>query len=158
MTLTHLDWVYAGAAGLAAVTLFVFLRLRNRDPERIERRRRERIERIGRLGQCEILEILEVEAAAPSFGLRARLNWLIPAKTRRPAGELILYRYIVSGVTYETAQDVGGDAGHIRLPLAGQLASVKYDPANPSNSILMIGSWLSRKRDPANAAASRKGK
>ena len=158
MTLAPLDRVYACAAVLVAVAILLFLRLRNRDPERIERRRRERIERIGRLAQCEILEILETEPAGPSLGLRARLNWLIPAKTPRPAGELIVYRYMVSGVTYETAQDFPASSAQTQLPLAGQVASVKYDPANPSNSFLMIGSWLARKTGAANTAASRKGK
>lgn len=158
LTLAPLDWVYAGAAALAAVAAFSLLRFRNRDPERIERRRCERVERIGRLGQCEILEILPADSPTSPAASHAWLNWLIPAKTSRPRGDLIVYRYMISGVTYETAQDLGGSAEQIRLPLPGQIASVKYDPANPSNSVLMVGSWLGPKTGPPKAAAPRKGK
>jgi hypothetical protein len=47
-------------------------------------------------------------------------------------------------VTYETAQDITGlehrATGRGQL-LSGQTASVKYDPANPSNSILVSEDW-----------------
>ena len=56
---------------------------------------------------------------------------------------LIRYSYSISGVTYETAQDVTGLEERLCLErlAAGQPASVKYDPANPSNSILVADDW-----------------
>jgi len=59
------------------------------------------------------------------------------------ARKLVCYTYSISGVTYETAQDVTGleERIHLERVVAGQLASVKYDPSNPSNSILVADDW-----------------
>jgi hypothetical protein len=56
---------------------------------------------------------------------------------------LLYYTYSISGVTYETAQDVTGmeERLHLHRVAAGQVASVKYDPSNPSNSILLADDW-----------------
>jgi len=57
--------------------------------------------------------------------------------------KLLYYTYSISGVTYETAQDVTGleERLHLTRVAAGQTASVKYDPSNPSNSILLADDW-----------------
>ena len=71
---------------------------------------------------------------------RAQPKDFVPADHRR----LVCYTYSISGVSYETAQDITGlaqRAGLERLA-AGQPASVKYDPVNPSNSILVADDWL----------------
>jgi hypothetical protein len=56
---------------------------------------------------------------------------------------LIFYTYSISGVTYETAQDVTGfeERACLRQLIAGQPASVKYDPASPGNSMLISADW-----------------
>ena len=56
---------------------------------------------------------------------------------------LVCYTYLISGVTYETAQDITGLEKRIHLQhlAAGQPASVKYDPSNPTNSILIADDW-----------------
>jgi hypothetical protein len=56
---------------------------------------------------------------------------------------LVTYSYAISGVTYHTAQDITGLEGQIRFErlVAGQPASVKYDPSNPSDSILVADDW-----------------
>ena len=48
--------------------------------------------------------------------------------------KLLFYSYSISGVTYETAQDITGleEQLHLDRVAAGQTASVKYDPSNPS--------------------------
>jgi hypothetical protein len=46
-------------------------------------------------------------------------------------------------VSYETAQDITsleGRAGMERI-ITGLPASIKYDPSNPSNSILIADDW-----------------
>ena len=71
---------------------------------------------------------------------RAQPKDFVPADHRK----LVCYTYSISGVSYETAQDITGlaqRAGLERLA-AGQPASVKYDPVNPSNSILVADDWL----------------
>jgi hypothetical protein len=57
--------------------------------------------------------------------------------------KLLYYTYSISGVTYETAQDITGleEKLHLERVAAGQTASVKYDPSNPSNSILLADDW-----------------
>jgi hypothetical protein len=66
--------------------------------------------------------------------------------------QLILYQYDVAGVTYECSQDVTllqhvVDIHKIRLSFP---ASVRYDPHNPGNSLIVAESW-SGLRDTANS-------
>jgi hypothetical protein len=65
-----------------------------------------------------------------------------PLADNRPH-HLVSYSYAISGVTYHTAQDITGLEGQIRFErlVAGQPASVKYDPSNPSDSILVADDW-----------------
>ena len=69
----------------------------------------------------------------------ARLPELAESGLRR----LVRYSYSIAGVTYETAQDVTGLEERLCLEriASGQPASVKYDPSNPSNSILVADDW-----------------
>jgi hypothetical protein len=133
----------AAAALLAIGAAFYWLRRRPEDPFDIERQRRVYLNRVGRIVEGQILEIVE-HAREPQtvksswfFGTRAAVD--------RPNGKLKLlyYTYSISGVTYETAQDITGLEERALLGLAtvGQSASVKYDPSNPSNSILLADDW-----------------
>jgi hypothetical protein len=141
-----LDWRIwlAVAAGLtvAGAALVHWMR-RPDDPEEPERLRRAHINQIGRIAEGQVLEIMEVPAPpAPPRGLLARTQpkGFVASDHRR----LVCYSYSISGVSYETAQDITGlaqRAGIERLA-AGQPASVKYDPVNPSNSILVADDWL----------------
>lgn len=56
---------------------------------------------------------------------------------------VIYYSYLVGGVHYSAAQDVTLLLEHIRPESCteGFPASVKYDPANPSNSIVVCELW-----------------
>ncbi len=59
------------------------------------------------------------------------------------ARQLVSYSYAISGVTYHTAQDITGLESQVRLErlVAGQPASIKYDPSNPVDSILVADDW-----------------
>ncbi len=111
------------------------------DPTEIERQRRAHLNRIGRIVEGQIVEIIERPAAViPASGLprlrrRKRVGGL-PSK-------MICYSYSISGVTYETAQDITGleEQACLSRVVTGQPASVKYDPSNPSNSILVTEDW-----------------
>ncbi len=74
-----------------------------------------------------------------SGGFFSRRSAPEPDGTRK----LLYYTYAISGVTYETAQDVTGleERLHVSRVAAGQTASVKFDPSNPSNSILLADDW-----------------
>lgn len=112
------------------------------DPEEAERRRRLHLNQIGRIAEGQVVELAE-HAALPKpvsrgvFGGKAQ-----PLVSLAPR-HLVSYSYAISGVTYHTAQDITGLESQIRLErlVAGQPASIKYDPANPTDSILVADDW-----------------
>ena len=55
----------------------------------------------------------------------------------------LMYRYYISGVRYECAQDLTFLKGTalIDATCLGQPASVRYDPKNPANSIIIAEGW-----------------
>jgi hypothetical protein len=140
------DWklvlALAGAA-IVAVAMIVYAFIRPEEaPEDAERKRRLHLNQIGRIAEGQVVELAEHapelrEAPKKLFGSRAR-----PVPDSRPR-QLVTYSYAISGVTYHTAQDITGLEGQIRFErlVAGQPASVKYDPSNPSDSILVADDW-----------------
>lgn len=139
-----MGWLLAGAGTVAlaagALLFFAAWRRQQRNGEEAERRRRARLSRVGRIAPAEILEII-VNVAAPQRHRRLSLRALAPAPGSPPQRRLAVYRYRVAGVTYETAQDLSGLEAAFRAASAGQPASVRYDPVNPSNSILAAEGW-----------------
>jgi hypothetical protein len=127
---------------VVAAALTVRRLRRPRDPADIERRRCTYISRVGRIAEGHILDLVEAppEPVAPPGFVLFRTK---PRKTDDGHRRLICYSYSISGVSYETAQDVTGL--ELRLGLdrlaPGQPARVKYDPANPGNSILIADDW-----------------
>ena len=110
----------AGAATLATVFLVRTLRSR-KTPAELERLRRLQINGIGRLTGGEIVNVIAEPENAP----------------------LVVYSYEVSGVQYETSQDCTALTSLLQQQdcSPGLPASVKYDPANPGNSILLCETW-----------------
>jgi len=85
-------------------------------PEELERRRRQSIAAIGKMGDGNITEVQDGS---------------------------IFYTYLVRGIEYAASQDVSALA--IQLPadhwaMVGPV-SVKYDPRNPANSIVISEQW-----------------
>jgi hypothetical protein len=146
----RIDWRLAlGAAavvGTAAAVMLHRVFQKPEDPDGAERRRRFELNQVGRIVEGLVVELVETPASAPvvqdsgMFSRRASgTSGAISSGVRR----LIRYSYSISGVTYETAQDVTGLEERLCLErlAAGQPASVKYDPSNPSNSILVADDW-----------------
>ena len=79
----------------------------------------------------------EVEPRRGLFGAKPQ-----PLAEKGPR-HLVSYSYSISGVTYHTAQDVTGLESQVQFErlVSGQQASVKYDPSNPSDSILVADDW-----------------
>jgi hypothetical protein len=116
------------------------------DPEAEERRRRFQLNQVGRIVEGLVVELVETPAPAPPVPPSGLFSRRAPAPVNdaaRRLRRLIRYSYSISGVTYETAQDVTGLEERLCLErlAAGQPASVKYDPSNPSNSILVADDW-----------------
>jgi len=133
----------AAATLLLAAAALWWWRRRPRDPEEVERRRREYLSRVGRIVEGEIVEIRESTGVSSiSLGSNGSAHGALPAAAgaRR---SLVCYTYAISGVTYETAQDVTGFEERACLDrlITGQPASVKYDPQSPGNSMLIAEDW-----------------
>jgi hypothetical protein len=117
------------AASAVAVTsaLWITTRVRSwrkKSPEELERLRRLDIYRRGRIAAGHVVDLIESgRAGAPS--------------------RLIFYKYEVAGVSYEVAQDVSmlPDVFASAHALGGLAASVKYDPKQPTNSIIACEDW-----------------
>jgi Protein of unknown function (DUF3592) len=129
----------------ALVALYFLLRRREVDPSEIERERRLYLNRIGRIVEGQVLEIEDkkiVPKPEPSRGIFGRKK---SVKNGNGDHETMLlhYTYSISGVTYETAQDITGmeQRAALNRAVVGKAASVKYDPSNPSNSILVADDW-----------------
>jgi hypothetical protein len=138
-------WMVLPAAGLAVVAgtaLYRWAR-RPRDPEDAERRRRARINQIGRIAEGRVLDIMEMPAVPEEIHGLARLARPRPDAASADRRKLVCYSYSISGVSYETAQDITSLSERAALDrlVAGQPASVKYDPVNPSNSIVVADDW-----------------
>ena len=140
---------FVGLIALAAVGIYFWLRHKPADPYEIERQRRAYLSRVGRIVEGQVLEIISPQDPSGVNKSRKRNNGAAFFKRNSDSAlmtappKLLHYTYAISGVTYETAQDITGIEE--RLPLtqiaAGQIASVKYDPSNPSNSILVADDW-----------------
>ena len=115
----------AASAGVAAGS-WIVLRMLRRDPAKRERERRLRVHREGRLGDAMITEATE---------------------------DTLYYSYSVRGVQYTASQDI--TTLRDRLPAEPErligVASLKYSPNNPANSILICEDW-SGLRAPSQAA------
>ncbi len=126
-SLTLLAYALA-ATGVLLISTGLLLRRRWRRPDaaELERRRRLRVNRIGRLADGRIVELVEASEGADAAG--------------QP---LVVYNYEVRGVEYQSAQDVSflGARLDLRRVASGQPASVKYDPQNPTNSIILCEGW-----------------
>ena len=139
------DWkmlatvIGAAIAGIALIA-YAFFRP-TVDPEEAERKRRLHLNQIGRIAEGQVVELAEHQAepqtARGLFGAKAQ-----PLAENRPR-HLVSYSYAISGVTYHTAQDITGLEGQVSMErlVAGQPASIKYDPANPVDSILVADDW-----------------
>ncbi len=107
----------AGVLAVFGATLIVRRILRRQIPaETLERRRRDLIHARGKIGDGEILDV---------------------------EGSVIVYTYSVGGVEYTVGQDAGAIESLLpedRMQMVGP-ASVRFDPANPPNSIVVCESW-----------------
>jgi hypothetical protein len=109
----------AALSGLAVALVMLAITIAFRvhgTPEKRERRRRLTVHRLGRLGDAMITEADETT---------------------------LYYSYSIRGVQYEASQDVSTLRDRLGAEpdrLIG-LASLKYSPKNPANSILICEEW-----------------
>lgn len=124
--LTVLSYALAGTVVLLLLLAGLRWWRRERpDAAELERRRRLHVNRIGRIAEGNIVELHDGHDGGAG------------------AGPLLFYKYKVRGVEYQTAQEIGSLQAHfdLRRLAAGQSAQVKYDPKNPTNSIVLCEDW-----------------
>jgi hypothetical protein len=132
-----------GAAAVVAIAMVAYAFFRpTEEPVNLERKRRLQLNQIGRIAEGQVVDLVENPPDEPApqrklFGSRTP-----PVVDNRPR-HLVSYSYAISGVTYHTAQDITGLESQIKFErlVTGQPASIKYDPANPTDSIIVADDW-----------------
>ena len=119
-----------GSSVLVVAGLAVLFRGKQLTPPQKERLRRLRISATGRITDGTVIDVQEIEE---------------PGK---PPIQLLIYTYDVAGVEYQCSQDITYlrqfvDVHSCRL---GLQTSVKYDPHNPGNSIVISEDWTGLRR------------
>ena len=124
--------IYTIVLSVLAVALAVFAlsRRKTKTPDDIERERRQFLDQAGRLSDGNVLDVQE---AYTEIG---------PGKEPK-FHQLLIYQYEIAGVEYHCSQDVTYLRQWINLHSCrlGLLTSVKYDPQNPGNSIVISEHW-----------------
>ncbi len=120
--------LYALALVVLAVlsAAWFLLRRKPKTAEDLERERRGWLDRIGRITDGTVIDVQEMSGAA-----------------NRPV-TLLIYQYDVAGVSYEASQDVTYLRHFINLHSCrlGLPTSVRFDPHNPGNSIVVSERWI----------------
>ncbi|MGH9495520.1 MAG: hypothetical protein ACRD3B_11020 [Candidatus Sulfotelmatobacter sp.] len=106
---------------------YALLRRKPKTPEELERERRRWLEGSGRITDGTVIDVQE-----------------LAAMTNHHAATMLIYKYDVAGVTYECSQDVTYLRQWINLHSCrlGLNTSVKYDPQNPGNSLVVSENWM----------------
>lgn len=118
--------VLAFGATAAIIGYALLSRKNKKSPEELEKERRSDLTRGGRIIDGNVIDVLELEEDKTGQQMI-----------------LLVYNYDVAGVTYEASQDVTHLRQFIDLYSCrlGLPASVKYDPHNPSDSIVISETW-----------------
>jgi len=117
-------WVLAGSG--AALSAYVLLRRKRKGPEEIERERRAWLDQVGRITDGTVIDVQEISSNGDRLST------------------MLIFRYDVAGVSYEASQDVTYLRQLINLHSCrlGLPTSVRYDPQNPGNSIVVSERWM----------------
>lgn len=116
-----------GLFGAGVVLAAYFLvRRKPKASEELEKERRMLLDQVGRITDGTVIDVQELQATENKFST------------------LLIYQYDVAGVSYECSQDVTYLRPLINLHSCrlGLPTSVRYDPQNPGNSIVISERWM----------------
>jgi hypothetical protein len=115
------------AGGAVLLAGYALLRRKPKGPAELERERRNWLDGIGRITDGTVIDVQEMES-----------------NNGHHAAVLLIYKYDVAGVSYECSQDVTYLRQWINLHSCrlGLPTSVKYDPHNPGNSLVVSENWM----------------
>jgi hypothetical protein len=113
--------------GAVAAGTYSIFRRKPKTPAELERERRTWLDGVGRITDGTVIDVQE----------------MLPADGHH-AAVLLIYKYDVAGVSYECSQDVTYLRQWINLHSCrlGLPTSVKFDPHNPGNSLVVSESWM----------------
>lgn len=125
MSLFRLYTVLASTIGAILAAYLIFGRKKKTAAE-IERQRRDWLIQIGRITDGTVIDVHEI----------------VP--NGHAAATMLVFQYDVGGVSYEASQDVTHLRQWINLHSCrlGLPTSVRYDPQNPGNSIVVSEKWM----------------
>lgn len=114
-----------GGSG-ALLATYLLLRRKPKGPDEVERERRAWLDRIGRITDGTVIDVQEMQPDG------------------RKLATFLIFQYDVAGVSYEASQDVTYLRQLINLHSCrlGLPTSVRYDPQNPGNSIVVSERWM----------------
>ena len=117
----------AAAGSVALLGAYALLRRKSKTAEDLEHERRAWLEAAGRITDGTVIDVQELT---------------VPEHERNSV--MLIYKYDVAGVTYECSQDVTYLRQWINLHSCrlGLNTSVKYDPQNPGNSLVVSENWM----------------
>ena len=115
------------AGSVALVGAYALLRRKPKTPDELERERRAWLEGTGRITDGTVIDVQELAVTSTYH-----------------AAIMLIYKYDVAGVSYECSQDVTYLRQWINLHSCrlGLHTSVKYDPQNPGNSLVVSENWM----------------
>ncbi|HUK25058.1 MAG TPA: hypothetical protein VLV49_10795 [Terriglobales bacterium] len=125
MTSYHLYAVVLGVAGAALAGYYLFRR-KPKNPEEVEMERRTFLDHVGRITDGTVIDVQEIHGPNDK------------------STTILIYHYDVAGVSYECSQDVTYLRPLINLHSCrlGLPTSVRYDPHNPGNSLVISERWM----------------
>ena len=114
-----------GCAGAIIAAYFMFGR-KKKTPAELERERREWLTQAGRITDGTVIDVQEI------------------TPNGHAAATMLIFQYDVGGVSYEASQDVTQLRQLINLHSCrlGLPTSVRYDPQNPGNSMVVSEKWM----------------
>ena len=118
-------YLFAAIAAVGfIVAISIWLYKRRKTPDQREKERRLRISESGRITVGTVVDVHEMSGQSGQI-------------------QLLIFRYDVAGVSYEASQDVTHLRHLVDLHTCriGLPTSIKYDPANPGNSIVVAETW-----------------
>ncbi len=113
---------------IALVGAYAFLRRKPKNADDVEKERRSWLETTGRITDGTVIDVQELAVAG----------------NNHHSAVMLIYKYDVAGVSYECSQDVTYLRQWINLHSCrlGLHTSVKYDPQNPGNSLVVSENWM----------------
>ena len=134
--------LYTLALGTAGAVLAAYLLLHRKpkNSDDLERERRGFLVQVGRITDGTVIDVQQINGNDDRFQT------------------LLIYHYDVAGVSYEASQDITSLRQFVDIHTCrvGLPSSVKYDPQNPGDSIVIAEDWSGLRTEPIRSGILRR--